>query len=214
MADTLSGDDSLILSEFDVPPADPLPLVEEWLDRAEARGVREPWVAALATVGSDADGAHPAPSVRMVLIKELDASGLVFTTYTSSRKGRDLLVNPRASVVFYWRETLQQLKVEGVVDRLGDADSDRLFDERTRSARATTIVSHQGRPLDSEERLVEEAGRLADGDAELRRPDDWAGYRLTPTSIEFWHGRTDRLHRRLEYTRQSDGSWQSVRLQP
>ena len=214
MADTLSGDDSLILPEFDFPPADPLALAREWLERAGARGVREAWVAALATVGSDAKGGHPVPSVRMVLVKELDPSGLVFTTYASSRKGRDLAANPRASVVFYWRETMQQLKVDGVVEQLGDEDSDRLFALRSRSARATTAVSHQGRPLDSEERLATEAKRLVDGSSEIRRPADWAGYRLTPASVEFWHGRTDRLHRRLAYLLQPDATWQATRLQP
>ncbi len=214
MADTLTGDDSLILPEFEVPPSEPLALVREWLDRAGARGVREAWVAALATVGSDADGGHPVPSVRMVLIKELDASGLIFTTYTSSRKGTDLAANPRASVVFYWRETLQQLKIDGVVEQLGDEESDRLFAERSPSAQATTVVSHQGRPLDSEERLAADAMHLADGGTELRRPADWAGYRLAPTGIEFWHGRTDRLHRRLAYVLQSDGRWKATRLQP
>ena len=127
MADTLTGDESLILPEFDVPPTEPFALAREWLDRAAERGVREPWVAALATVGSDAGGAHPEPSVRMVLIKALDAHGLIFTTYTSSRKGRELAANPHASVVFYWRETMQQLKVDGVVEQLSDAESDRLL---------------------------------------------------------------------------------------
>ena len=214
MADTLTGDESLILPEFDDPPGAPLPLVREWLDRADARGVLEVRVAALATVGFDADAGHPAPSVRMVLIKGLDASGLIFTTYSSSRKGRDIAANPRASVVFYWRETMQQLKVDGVVEQLGDEDSDRLFAERPRSAQATTAVSHQGRPLDSEERLAAEARHLADGDAEIGRPEDWSGYRLRPTGIEFWHGRTDRLHRRLAYVLQPDGQWEATRLQP
>ncbi|WP_345763556.1 pyridoxamine 5'-phosphate oxidase [Diaminobutyricibacter sp. McL0608] len=212
MADTLTGDDSIALPEFNSPPHDPLALAREWMRRADERGVRESGVAALATVGSD--GAHPVPSVRMVLVKEVDRSGLIFTTYASSRKGQELTANPHASVVFYWRETMQQLKVEGVVERLSDAESDRLFAERPRAARATTAVSHQGSRLDSEERLVAEAKRLMDADTEITRPADWAGYRLVPTGIEFWHGRRDRLHRRLAYLLQADGAWQAERLQP
>ncbi len=219
MSDTLSGDETLMLPEFDAPPAEPLGLAREWLDRAVERGVSEPWVGALATVGtvspgSGAAGSHPVPSVRMVLVKAVDDSGLVFSTYVSSRKGRELAANPAASLVFYWRETVQQLKVEGVVERLDDAESDLLFAERSRSARATTAVSHQGSPLQSEELLAAAAKRLLDSGDEIARPADWAGYRLVPTAIEFWHGRTDRLHRRLAYLRGVDGSWRAERLQP
>ncbi len=214
MADTLSGDETLILPEFDVPPAEPLALAAEWLNRAGERGVREPWVAALATVGTEPDGTHPVPSVRMVLVKTIDEAGLVFATSTTSRKGRELAANPQASAVFYWRETIQQLKIDGFVEQVSDEESDRLFTERSRSARAATAVSKQGRPLESEEHLAAEAQRLIDGDAGIARPADWAGYRLVPTGIEFWHGRTDRLHRRLAYRRRADGAWWAQRLQP
>ncbi len=214
MTETLSGDESLIFREFDAPPSNPLLLASEWFAGAQARGVREPWVASLATVGSDVEDGYPLPSTRMVLIKELDAEGFVFTTYGSSRKGRDLALNPRASLVFYWRETMQQLRVDGVVRRLEDHESDELFAERPRVAQATTAVSHQGRDLVDEGMLAAEACRLVDGVEVIPRPADWAGYRLTPTAIEFWQGRTDRLHRRLAY-RLTDGTgWRAVRLQP
>ncbi|WP_431279432.1 pyridoxamine 5'-phosphate oxidase family protein [Leifsonia poae] len=161
--DTLSGDESLHLPEFDSPPADPMPLLKGWLVRAQADGVREPLAASLATAGpQDADG--PAiPSTRVVLVKAFDERGLIFGTYTSSRKGRDLAANPYAALGFYWRETMQQLRVEGTVELLAADESAALFADRPRAAQATTAASRQGQPLPDEGALVAEATALAEG---------------------------------------------------
>ncbi|MFC4035369.1 phenazine biosynthesis FMN-dependent oxidase PhzG [Streptomyces polygonati] len=208
---TLSGDTSLVLPEFDTPPADPIGLLRSWLDSAVERAVRESHAVVLAT--ADAEGQ---PSTRVLLVKELDARGLVFTSFTGSRKGRDLAVRPSASMTFYWRETLQQITVAGPVETLSAADSDRLFAERPLAARATTAVSRQSRPLESEADLKDRAGALVAAGGPVDRPGEWSGYRLVPEVVEFWYGSPDRLHRRLRYELSADepAGWRWARLQP
>lgn len=205
--ETLSGDPGLELAEFDAPPDEPLPLLERWLRGADSRGVREPRALALAT--ADAAGR---PSNRIVLLKQASPS-VVFAFSADSRKGRDLAVNPRAAGTLYWRETLQQVVIEGPVERIGAAECDALFAERPLSGQATAVASRQGEELDDPERLRREADALARADEPLRRPENWSGYRLDPDLIEFWHGSPDRLHRRLLYTK-ADGRWTHRRLQP
>lgn len=202
--ETLSGDPTLELPEFDSPPADPLPLLEQWLRAADERGVREPRAIALAT----ADG-KGRPSVRTLLVKQLCPT-LVFAGSYESRKGRDLAANPRAAGTLYWRETLQQITIEGPVERLGEAESDALFAGRPAAGRATAVASEQGALADPEA-LRGKADDL-EGE-ELRRPADWGGFRLDPDLIEFWHGSPTRLHRRLLYIK-GDSGWSHRRLQP
>lgn len=205
--ETLSGDASLELPEFDAPPEDPLALLESWLRGADARGVREPRALALATAGADGR-----PSNRIVLLKRVTPAN-VFAFGSNSRKGQELAANPRAAGTLYWRETLQQVVFEGPVERMSAEESDRLFAERPPSGRAATIASNQGEALDDPERLQREAAQLSEGEEPLRRPEDWGGYRLDPDLVEFWHGSPDRLHRRLLYIK-SDGAWTHKRLQP
>jgi pyridoxamine-phosphate oxidase len=205
--ETLSGDPTLELPEFDAPPEEPLALLEAWLRGADARGVREPRALALAT--ADAAGR---PSSRIVLLKQASPS-IVFAFSASSRKGQELAANPRAAGTLYWRETLQQVVIEGAVERMTASESDRLFAERLPAGQATTVASDQGKELDDPGRLREEADALMRRDEPLRRPEGWGGYSLDPDLIEFWHGSPDRLHRRLLYTK-TDGRWTHRRLQP
>jgi pyridoxamine 5'-phosphate oxidase len=149
----------------------------------------------------------------VLLLKEADDRGLLFTSSRGSRKGRDLAATPWASATFYWRETLQQITVAGRVDPLGPEESDALFETRPLAARATTAASRQSEPLLDEEELRARAGRLAESGAPVRRPEEWTGYVLWPESVEFWYGSPDRLHRRLRYERDGDG-WRHQRLQP
>lgn len=207
-AETLGGDATLVLPELERPPADPIALLEAWIAGAVDRGVREPLALTLATVGEDGR-----PSSRIVLLKAVDARGLVFTSHYGGRKGRELAATPFAAATIYWRETLQQVNVAGPVRRLEAAESDALFAERPRSAQATTAASTQSAPLVDPTALRERAAALVRGDAAIPRPDDWGGYRLEPDQIEFWHGSPDRLHRRLAYDRR-DGAWAATRLQP
>lgn len=203
--ETLSGDPSLELPEFDDPPAEPLALLERWLRDAEERGVREPRALALAT--ADAEGR---PSSRILLLKQVTPA-LVFSGSYESRKGRELAENPRAAGTLYWRETLQQVTVEGPVRRLSEEESDAIFGERPADAQATTVASRQGVPLEDPAALR----RAADSAAEkpLHRPAQWGGWRLDPDLVEFWHGSPDRLHRRLLYIKDERG-WKHKRLQP
>jgi pyridoxamine-phosphate oxidase len=208
---TLSGDGSLRLPEFDEPPADPTVLMREWFDSALRREVREPFAAVLAT--ADAAGR---PSTRVLLVKDLDDRGLVFTSFRGSRKGQDLAGRPWASMTFYWRETLQQLSVRGAVEEVTDGEADELFARRPLAAQATTAVSRQSHPLQDEDGLRERARQLLAAGEPLKRPAQWTGYRLVPDSIEFWYGSPDRLHRRLRYDRPTpeSPSWTHQRLQP
>lgn len=204
--ETLSGDPTLELSELDAPPADPLRLLGRWLRLAEERGVREPRALALAT--ADAEGR---PSSRILLLKQVTPA-LVFAGSYESRKGRDLAANPRAAGTLYWRETLQQVTVEGPVRKLSEEESDAIFGERPPAAQATTVASSQGEPLEDPARL-REAAEIGSQEEPLRRPSRWGGWRLDPDLVEFWHGSPDRLHRRLLYVR-GEGDWKHQRLQP
>lgn len=204
--ETLSGDPTLELPEFDSPPTDPLPLLERWLRTADERGVREPRALALAT--ADGEGR---PSVRTLLVKQLSPT-LVFAGGYESRKGRDLAVNPRAAGTLYWRETLQQITIEGPVSRLSEEESDALFAERPAAGQATTVASEQGAALGDPEALRRRADELS-GEESLQRPASWGGFRLDPDLIEFWHGSPTRLHRRLLYIK-DEGGWRHQRLQP
>jgi dihydrophenazinedicarboxylate synthase len=205
--ETLSGDAELDLPEFETPPEDPLPLLERWLQMADAHGVRESRALALAT--ADGEGR---PSSRIVLLKRI-APAVVFAFSADSRKGREIAATGRAAGTLYWRETMQQIVFEGPVARTTEAESDALFAERPRRAQATTVASTQGDPLKDQGRLRAAAAELAAGEEPLRRPPDWTGYRLDPDLIEFWHGGPDRLHRRLLYTK-TGGRWSHQRLQP
>ncbi|HSS41110.1 MAG TPA: phenazine biosynthesis FMN-dependent oxidase PhzG [Solirubrobacterales bacterium] len=205
--ETLSGDPTLELPEFDAPPEEPLGLLERWLAAADERGVREPRALALAT--ADAQGR---PSTRIVLLKRANPA-IVFAFSANSRKGRELAANPRAAGTLYWRETLQQIVFEGPVERLGAEESDQIFAERPPVGQATTVASNQGEVLDDPDGLRREAVELAEGGEALRRPEDWGGYRLDPDQVEFWHGSPDRLHRRLLYVKTGE-RWEHSRLQP
>ena len=205
---TLSGDATLVLPEFDAPPADPVVLLAEWFAGAVAREVSEPFAMVLATADD-----RGRPSSRVVLFKEFADGGLVFAGSSTSRKGRDLAANPHAAATFHWRETLQQITVVGTVQKVAPEASDVLFADRPRAAQAAVIASEQSTPLDDESALHDRAQALADGDEPLSRPDGWTGYLLLPEEIEFWQGKPNRLHRRLRYVRSGEG-WLAQRLQP
>jgi pyridoxamine-phosphate oxidase len=205
--ETLSGEIELDLPEFDAPPDDPLLLLERWLEIADEHRVREPRALALATVG-----AGGRPSSRIVLLKQV-APALVFTSEHQSRKGHQLAAAPWAAGTLYWRETTQQVSVEGRVEAMAAEESDALFAERPRIAQAASLASRQSEALEDPERLRVAAAELTDGEEPLLRPDGWSGFRLLPERIEFWHGSWDRLHRRLLYTRRGE-RWEHRRLQP
>jgi pyridoxamine 5'-phosphate oxidase len=192
--------------------ADPLATFDAWLRQAADEGVREPNAMALATVGTDG------PSCRVLLLKGRDARGLRFFTNYESRKAADLEHDSRAAATFWWPALEKQVRVQGLVERLSDAESDEYFATRPRETQLGAWASCP-QSGEIENRTVLEA-RLADvvrtypEGREVPRPPFWGGYRLVPTTIEFWQGRKHRLHDRFVCRRQSDDSWAIARLSP
>jgi pyridoxamine 5'-phosphate oxidase len=155
------------------------------------------------------------PSVRMVLLRGADERGFVFHTNYRSRKGRELERNPYAAMCFYWPTLDEQIRIEGRVERLPDPESDTYFDTRPRGSQLGAWASDQSAVLSTREALetrYRETESQFEG-KQVPRPPFWGGFRLIPSSIEFWYGRPDRLHDRIVYTRE-DGGWRIERLYP
>jgi pyridoxamine 5'-phosphate oxidase len=198
------------LSEGDVHP-DPLAQFEAWFEEARAAGVFEPDAAALATATPDG-----APSVRMVPLKGFDERGFrVFTSY-ESRKGSELDANPRAALLFHWKELGRQVRIEGSVERVSREESEEYARTRSRSSQLSALASPQSRVIGSREELealVSEAeARYAGGEVPL--PAHWGGYRLLPRVYELWQHREHRLHDRLRYRLEEGVGWVVERLAP
>jgi pyridoxamine 5'-phosphate oxidase len=188
----------------------PVARFQEWFREAEQAGVEVPEAMALAT--ADADGA---PSSRMVLLKGAEEDGFVFYTGYVSRKAGELEQNPRAALLFYWRPLGKQIRVEGRVERVSEAESTAYFSTRPRGSQLAAWASRQSRPLSSREELetrYAELEREYEG-REVPLPRHWGGYRLRPEKIEFWEHRENRLHDRIRYTRAREG-WEVERLAP
>jgi len=189
---------------------DPFLLFQEWFDEAERAGVVAPEAMTLAT--ATADGA---PSARMVLLKGADEDGFVFYTGYDSRKGAELAENPRAALVFYWQPVGKQVRVEGPVERVSEAESAAYFETRPRGSQLAAWASQQSRPLASREELERRYAELEQEyeGRDVPLPPQWGGYRLQPEVIEFWEHHENRLHDRVRYTRAREG-WQTERLAP
>ena len=188
---------------------DPIARLQTWLDEARSV-VGEPHAMTLAT--STPDGK---PSARVVLLRGLDARGLVFFTNRESRKGRELHANPRAAVVLHWWELGRQARIEGTVEEVSEAESGAYWETRPRGSQLAAWASPQSDVLADRDEL---AGRVAEADdrftgAAVPLPPFWGGYRLVPETIELWTHRDDRLHDRVRYER--DGvSWSRTLLAP
>jgi pyridoxamine 5'-phosphate oxidase len=190
--------------------ADPFTLFDEWFAEASASEPNEPEAMTLATTGADGQ-----PSARMVLLKAHGREGFVFYTHEQSAKGRDLSENPRAALLFHWKPLGRQVRIEGNVERVSDAEADAYFASRARDSQLGAWASDQSRPLDSRatfEHRFEEAKRRFDGQ-DVPRPPSWGGYRVVPQRIEFWTARPHRLHDRRRFTL-ADGSWSEGLLYP
>lgn len=194
-------------------PADPIAHFAALLDEArhvDRARLAEPTAMTLATV-DDAGR----PSARIVLLKDLDARGFVFYTNYESRKGRELLAHPWAALCFHWQPMERQVRVEGRVERVTDAEADAYFASRARMSRIGAWASRQSATLESDaelqQRVRDVEARFVGGD--VPRPPNWSGFRVVPQRIEFWHGRPYRLHERLLYERDDTG-WRVRRLFP
>ncbi len=200
------------LTQLDESGVDPNPIkqFEKWFNDALAAVIPEADAMTLATAAKDGK-----PSARIVLLKGFDASGFVFYTNYESRKGKELAANPRASLVFYWQPMKRQVRIEGTVEKSSAEESDAYFRSRPVGARLGAWASRQSEVTESrqalETRFEEFANQFLE---EVPRPPHWGGFRLRPTEIEFWQGRANRLHDRLRYRLQEDGSWRLERLAP
>lgn len=192
-------------------PADPLVLFSRWMKVAAAtEAILEPTAMSLATV----DG-RGRPSVRLVLLKRADTRGFAFFTNFQSRKGRELDSQHFAALALWWAPLERQVRIEGKVVRVSDAESDVYFASRPRSARIGAWASPQSRVIDSRAALevrIARAVQRFEG-LDVPRPPHWGGYRVVPSIIEFWQGRYSRLHDRLRYTRRKE-RWVRERLAP
>ncbi len=209
LADLRKSYERAELSE-DASQADPLKQFEQWLSEAIAARVPEPNAMTLATVGSDLR-----PSTRVVLIKGFDARGIVWYTNYDSRKGRELAGNPWAALQFHWVELERTVRIEGRVEQTSAEESDAYFHSRPLDSRIGAWASPQSQVISGRSVLVANAARYsAQFLLNPPRPPHWGGYRLVPDQWQFWQGRKSRLHDRLRYALQGDGSWLRERLAP
>jgi len=187
---------------------DPIAAIAAWIREADAAGEPQANAMCLATVGPGS-----APAARTVLLKGID-TGLVFFTNYNSAKARDLAANPHAAVNFTWLASHRQIRAQGTVARISPEESDAYFATRPRGAQVAATASNQSSPLPTRETLEEAFAAVAERhDGPIPRPEHWGGYRLTPDRIEFWQGRRNRMHDRLEY-RRSEAGWTITRLAP
>jgi pyridoxamine 5'-phosphate oxidase len=190
--------------------ANPLNQFEQWLTEAINSEVPEPNAMTLATVACDLR-----PSTRVVLIKGYDARGIVWYTNFSSRKGQELAANPFAALQFHWVELERVVRIEGVVEKVSDAEADAYFHSRPLDSRIGAWASPQSEVISGRGVLVANAAKYA---AQFLldppRPPHWGGYRLRPDNWQFWQGRKSRLHDRLRYTLNADQQWVRERLAP
>lgn len=199
-----------VMNRFDAVEADdPIALFREWFELAAKDELNDPNAMALATAAADGR-----PSVRMVLMKKVDERGFTFYTNVESRKGEELASNPRAALLFHWKTQRRQVRVEGPVEPVSDADSDEYFHSRSRRSQLGALASRQSRPLGSREELEAKTAELAARyPEEIPRPDYWRGFVVVPERIEFWQDGPDRLHDRILFRRDGSGWWK-VRLYP
>ena len=197
------------LSESSVDP-NPVAQLQSWIDEAAAAGVKDPIAMSLATAGANGQ-----PSLRVVLMRGLDDRGLRFYTSYFSRKGRELEENPYVAAGFYWPQLDRQVRVEGAASVLSEDESDAYFGSRPRGHQIAAWASEQSAPIEArgllEDRYAHFESRF-EGD-DVPRPHSWGGYLIVPSRFEFWQGRPDRMHDRLEYKRDAS-VWRVRRLQP
>lgn len=188
---------------------DPIALFDRWYKEAVSKEVLEPKAMSLATAGSITI------SCRMVYMQKYDENGFVFYTNHNSRKAMDLERDPRAALVFFWPELERQVRIEGKAEHVSSAESDAYFASRPRENRISAWASDQSRAVGTREEMDERYARWAErfGNEDVPRPLHWGGIRVKPVRIEFWQGRSDRLHDRIVYEH-AGTEWLRMRLQP
>ncbi len=190
---------------------DPIDQFEKWWNDVLGSTIEEVNAMTLAT--STRTGR---PSARIVLLKGFTKQGFVFFTNYESHKGKELLENPQASLVFFWKELERQVRIEGTVEKISGEESDTYFQSRPEGSKIGAWASPQSSVIASREIIennVAEAGKKFAGN-EIKRPVNWGGYIVKPVLIEFWQGRPSRLHDRIQYTKLENGAWKIERLAP
>lgn len=198
------------LSEKKADP-DPIKQFAKWWKQAVAAELNEVNAMTLAT--SSADGF---PSARIVLLKGVSKAGFTFFTNYQSYKGRLLAENPKACIVFFWKELERQVRITGLVEKVSEEESDVYFFSRPKESQYGAIASPQSQVIESREWLDDQFKQIKKQSkgVEIARPKHWGGYILKPIIIEFWQGRPDRLHDRIQYTLEDSGGWKTERLAP
>jgi pyridoxamine 5'-phosphate oxidase len=197
------------LTEADMAP-DAIAQFTRWWDEAINSHIEDVNAMTLATVTNEGH-----PSARIVLLKGYDERGFIFFTNYNSHKGQELANNPHAALVFFWKELERQVRIEGLVEKVSEEESDRYYDSRPAASRIGAWASPQSEKIDSRKILEDNFLDLENrfGTGPIPRPPHWGGYVVRPTVIEFWQGRSSRLHDRVRYVLDEDG-WKMERLAP
>jgi len=198
------------LSETDT-NADPIKQFDKWFNEALKAEVTEPTAMTLATATTDGR-----PSARIVLLKGFNNEGFVFYTNYLSRKGKEIGKNPLGSLLFFWAGLERQVRIEGVIEKVSREDSEHYFHSRPRASQLGAIASPQSQEI-ADRDILESKFNQAEaqyGDQEIPKPSFWGGYILKPRLIEFWQGRSSRLHDRILYKKVDNKNWKKVRLAP
>jgi len=191
---------------------DPIDLFKVWMNEAKKTEPNDPNAVALGT--SDKNNS---PSIRMVLLKDFNNDGFVFYTNLNSQKGNDLKNNPKAAMCFHWKSLLRQIRINGVVQKVSDKVADEYYNTRGYESRIGAWASKQSSVLSNRDELlnsIEKYKKKYNNKSEVPRPDHWSGWNLTPSSIEFWLDGDSRIHERLKYIKDNEGSWTKSLLSP
>jgi len=189
-------------------PENPLEVLQIWVNQAIEAEVEEPTAMSISTVSK-----NNVPSSRQVLLKEIKSEGLIFYTNYSSRKGQEIENNPHVALNFFWPALERQIRVQCIASKISAEESDTYFYSRPKTSQVGAIVSNQSSIITSDIDLESEIKRILDSDNEIKRPENWGGYILTPNYFEFWHGRASRVHDRISYDLEN-GNWVKNRLSP
>jgi pyridoxamine 5'-phosphate oxidase len=191
--------------------ATPVGQFNEWWNEVMQAQIDEPNAMTLATASADGF-----PSARIVLLKDFNEKGFSFYTNYESYKGKQLLENPKACLVFFWKEVERQVRITGLVEKLSEKESDEYFRSRPEASRIGAWTSPQSQVIENRQWIDEHFNEMVNKleGTDIKRPPNWGGYIVKPVIVEFWQGRPGRLHDRIQYSMQEDGSWKIERLAP